>query len=271
MSSKNAPFIKAYATAVANGLTPGQESDLANRIADDLDAVYTALFTGPLPINSAVNLTAIQRSALPDKIAWTDLENNFDTFSQKVTLDYGGWFSYFTAGTKPSRFQNTIDGGTLIGSGISFDGGGYHTDGGDNSGMQFNNGYVTEIVAYVAGALKHMFRIETAGQVTIGQLTTLTSLVIGELGIANNKIIRGTNAAGTDNLPLITIDANNLVQAGSNAASGNGAFSIPKNTNANLPAAGATRNGIIVIDTTNSRLCYYVGGLRYFIPIGTSF
>lgn len=42
-------------------------------------------------------------------------------------------------------------------------------------------------------------------------------------------------------------------------------------TNAALPAAGAARDGLLGLDTTNSRLIYWVGGLRYFIPIGTSF
>lgn len=270
MSSKNAPFIKAYATAIANGLSPGQESDLANRIADDLDAVYTALFTGPLPVNSAVNLTDISRTSLPPKIAWTDLVNLFEK-NQEIDLTYGAWISRATGGTKPSRFQNTLDGGTLVGSGISFDGTGYHTDGGDNSGMQFNNGYAAEIVAYVGGVLKHLFRVESAGQVTIGQLATLTGLVIGELGIGNSLAFRGTNAAGNANLPLVFIDVNNLVQLGSNNATGDGAIAIPKNTAVNLPASGATRNGIIALDTTNNRLCYWVNGNRYFIPIGTIF
>jgi len=37
-----------------------------------------------------------------------------------------------------------------------------------------------------------------------------------------------------------------------------------------LPSAGAGVNGLLIFDTTNNRLCVYVGGNRYYLT-GTSF
>lgn len=280
MSSKNYGVIKSLSSAIGKGLTPGQTYDLVNRVADDLNEVFTAVFTGPLPANDAKNLTNIQRTSLPAKIAWTDLANTF-TESQSIEADNKSWInkgadanflSYFSSSaTKPSRFQAFADGKTLIGSGVSVAAGVFSDDGGNNSGIILNDTYALSVIKYLAGVLTHTLRVDSGGQTTIGALAVLTNLLVNELGLQNSKSIRGTNAAGNDNLNMIVIDGNNLVQLGVNNASGDGAVAIPKNTAANLPAAGGTRNGIITIDTTNNRLCYYSGGNRYFIPIGTIF
>lgn len=286
MSSRNLPAERALANAIANGLTPGQESDLVNKVVDDLDQVFTAVFTGPLPPNDAVNLTNLQRSALPPKIAWTDLANVFDLTQtiSTTTVDSQAWeikgnYSMFralftTAATKPTRLESIGDGKTLLGSGIYFDGTGFHDDGGNNSGIVLNNGMAFEVIQYIAGVIGHFLRVESTGVTTLGILTSQVDLVANELGLKNSKFIRGTNAAATHNHPMIGLDANDLVLVGSNPTgftTGEGNLRIPQAVVADLPTAGATRNNIIIIDKTNSRLCYYVNGLRYFIPIGTAF
>lgn len=286
MSSRNLPAERALANAIANGLTPGQESDLVNKVVDDLDQVFTAVFTGPLPPNNAINLTNLQRSALPPKIAWTDLANVFDLTQtiSTTTVDSQAWeiqgnYSMFralftTAATKPTRLESIGDGKTLLGSGIYFDGTGFHDDGGNNSGIVLNNGMAFEVIQYIAGVIGHFLRVESTGVTTLGILTSQVDLVANELGLKNSKFIRGTNAAATHNHPMIGLDANDLVLVGSNPTgftTGEGNLRIPQAVVADLPTAGATRNNIIIIDKTNSRLCYYVNGLRYFIPIGTAF
>lgn len=142
MSSKNYGVIKSLSSAIGKGLTPGQTYDLVNRVADDLNEVFTAVFTGPLPANDAKNLTNIQRTSLPAKIAWTDLANTF-TESQSIEADNKSWInkgadanflSYFSSSaTKPSRFQAFADGKTLIGSGVSVAAGVFSDDGGNKS------------------------------------------------------------------------------------------------------------------------------------------
>lgn len=65
-----------------------------------------------------------------------------------------------------------------------------------------------------------------------------------------------TNVANTTNL---TANPNGV------------ALKLERPPAASLPAGAAGQNGLLYIDATNNRLVYYSGGLRYFLPIGTSF
>lgn len=97
--------------------------------------------------------------------------------------------------------------------------------------------------------------------------SVVTSAAAGEVVLANAKALRSVNGAGTDTLALIYLDSNSLVQAG---RSGVG-LSIPVVANASLQAAGsAALNGLLVIDSTNDRLCFYSGAGRRYVT-GTPF
>lgn len=282
--------------------------DVLKKTRSDLDKTFEALFDGPLPKVSAKNLdftgadlSMLTVAQLPQAIAYKNLENIFiqnqfitkddplltltgiDAIisligvNSKVSLQ--GDNSIFEAeadgATKKTRLQVISDGKTLLGSGISWDGAAFQTDGGDNSGIILNaDSAAFGVLLYIAGALAKSLRVNSTGQVTLGVLQTLTNLTVNELGLKNQKYIKGTNFAGDNNLPIVRIDAADLVVLGSNPAgftTGEGNISIPDAVSADLPVAGASRNGILILDKGTNRLCYYVNGLRYKLALGTAF
>jgi hypothetical protein len=137
-----------------------------------------------------------------------------------------------------------------------------------NSGAGANQVFLN---AYNAG---NAVLVAGGGKVLLGGAADPgASLLAGELLLANARSLRGLNAAGTTGFPLIGMDGSNIVcVAGASTTASTGAFMrIPRFTNGQLNAGSSTMDGVLVIDTTNSRLVYYTGGLRYWIPIGTSF
>jgi hypothetical protein len=105
-----------------------------------------------------------------------------------------------------------------------------------------------------------------AGAISIGT-TVLTSAAAGDLILQNNKAIRSVNAGGTDTNVLITLQSTDEIQLGSG---GNQNVKVGKAAAASLSTAAGPRDGTIILDTTNNRLIYYVGGLRFWLA-GTSF
>ena len=109
----------------------------------------------------------------------------------------------------------------------------------------------------------------TSGGIFAWGTSVITSAAAGDAVIANAKMLRGVNAAASGTIPLIRVDANDIIQVGDAAGGGNMA-SIGVKTNANLLAAAASANGVVGIDSTNNRFVYYSGGNRYYL-LGTSF
>lgn len=79
MSSKNKPAIQSLVSAITNGLTPGQFLDLAQKISDDLDKVFTQVNTGPIP-------RILTSEELGGNVAYTDV---FDTFEKGIGISGG--------------------------------------------------------------------------------------------------------------------------------------------------------------------------------------
>jgi hypothetical protein len=138
----------------------------------------------------------------------------------------------------------------------------------DGGGDDYINGPAADQIDIVTGGTTRL-RVDT-GIVLIGT-SVKTDAAAGDLVLANAKGLRGVNAAGNDTYRMIAMDANNIIQLGSESALANPeVVAIPKGTNLQIPGASANRSGGVFIDTTNNRLCYYSGGSRYWLA-GTAF
>src|SRR4051812_23378389 len=248
MSSRNSPTIKTLVNGIGGGLSPGQTYDLMKRITDDLDTIYNTLFTGPLPAVSGQNLilTDTPETNFPDKVAFTDKANVFTVDQTVHAVIYG---------------DNIRSTGAVAGL-ITEDRG---TPG--NYGGMYKTGGVTRIWC---GPFGDTILYNDSGGVgfcvPVSSIPATPSIVIG-----NGTSIYGRDTAGTGILSMITVDSSNLVYLGINAAaSGQGHVGIPTVLVADIPVAGASRNGVIVIDKTNNRLCYFSSGNRYYLT-GTAF
>lgn len=119
---------------------------------------------------------------------------------------------------------------------------------------------------FIVGSTRIMV-FGSLGQVLVGTTVT-TGAAAGEVVLANAKALRGVNAAGADTYPLIVLNASNFVQVGTTTHTN--PIKISYDTNANLLAGGANANGVLGVDSTNNRLCYWSGGARYYL-LGTAF
>lgn len=255
--------------------------DALLKMAADLNKTYSALFDGPLPAvdGEFLDLTLMPESSLPATVAFTDVSNIFieDQQVQKTFPSYDTrWFddTQQLPGTIVGRFTHTDDGSILVSGNLSFDGTDWNTDdGNDGAGLEFI-GATIDFIQNILGINYYPFKVDVDQIIRLGNPTFWTDSDPDELVIMNDKEIRATDSTETKTLPIAVLSANDLVVLGSTpvgSTSGEGNISIPRCVNADLPVAGGTRNGIIIIDTTNHRICYYVNGNRYFMTTGTSF
>jgi hypothetical protein len=246
MSSNNQPTILTLVNGISNGLSNGQSYDLMRRIAEDLDVVFTQVNDTGLPVSGeAIDITLTPESNFPDTVAFTDKLNVFTVDQTVHAIIYG----------------NNI---RAMGSGaglLSED----RVTPGNYSGI-YRTGGISRVWSSVFG---DVITFNDFGGIGLGGATLIT--VIGGVTLKNGKSLWGENAATVSLISMIATDGNDLVSLGLSADStGSGHVSIPRDTAANLPAAGANRNGIIVGDKTNNRFCYYINGARFWL-LGTAF
>lgn len=254
-------------------------AEALRKLTNNLEQIFKTLNEGPLPAVSGENLTDIQAENiegtiptenLPDNIAYIDTQNQFSTFQYFYnTLVFIACL--FTGGNQFFRLGTIADGDYFIGVNLFWNGAAWQQDVGvPGAALRFVNGAI-QLLIYNAGLLT-AFAIDVNSVLYFGQPATVTGATAGEPVLANNKHLRGPNAAATATFRLIGIDNNNIVQLGKDAsAGGDGHVAIPLVPNASIPTAGGSKNGIIMIDTDNSRLVYFVNGNRYYLPIGTAF
>src|SRR3954467_7379614 len=153
--------------------------DILKRLNSNVEETYNAIFEGPLPANSAknldfseVDLSAVSKDNLPDTIAYTDLENQF-TQNQKIVKDDGIIEFQTSSGTAKARIHEPTDGGVFVGAGINYNGGAFTSDGvGTPCSFTMNVGILFNMLGYVAGVLQTLLRIESAGYISIGLLSS---------------------------------------------------------------------------------------------------
>lgn len=256
--------------------------ELLLKMADDVNKSYSALFDGILPITSGKNLdlSEVPKESLPNFIAFTDQENIFE-FDQDIIQEYSQWTVTWLdtvdniPGTIKGHFGQIADGEVLFSSNLFFDGLDWILDGGTNGSALLLGGGNISLIHFDGTNLFEPFTVDSADRIIrLGNPAFYTDANEDEIVLSNTKFIRGANFAADATLPMMNLDANDLVELGSNpvgATTGEGNISIPRAVVADLPTAGATRNGILILDKTNNRLCYYVSNNRYYIGIGTSF
>lgn len=123
------------------------------------------------------------------------------------------------------------------------------------------------LVSSLARAIATAFRSITDAVFAWGTTVT-TGAASGDVVLKNTAAIRGVNAGGDTALTMIRVDANNVVQLGQPAS---GVYTaVGAKAAADLPAGGSNNSGVLLVDTANGRLIYYVGANRYYLT-GTSF
>lgn len=265
MSSKNLQNIDSLINAIGNGLTPGQTTDLLRMVSEDLDKVFSQVNTGPLPeIDGLVPL-----GSLPHGIAFLDEENQF-TQNQELTGKTEPTLNIrWLNGTVKTRLMQPLDGDSLYSTNLYYNGS-WNSDSGDGSGLYLSTSEIT-FLQFISGAISIPLAIDSAKTIKIGVIASTTGCGAGDVVIKNSNHLRSVNNAGNNTYSMMRLDSNDLIGLGSDATSaGPGHVAIPQVTSANLPAAGAAKDGIIVIDKTNHRLCFYESGNRYFCA-GTAF
>lgn len=252
--------------------------DALQKMNQDLNKTYDALFDGPLPAVSGekLDLTNLPRTNLPAGIAFTDVANIFSEAQtiERTRPELKLRFSVPAGGSGINgRVAVSTDGVVYISDNLYYDGAAWVCDVGNVGSMVFQSVGFTQFYSKDATGLLFCAQVSPKGTFEHGPVGFRTGAVVGDVIIANGKIFYGNNVAATKILSILQIDVNDLVQLGSNpvgAATGEGNISIPRAVTADLPTAGGTRNGIVILDKTNNRLCYYVSGARYYLT-GTAF
>jgi hypothetical protein len=117
------------------------------------------------------------------------------------------------------------------------------------------------------------------GTLSVTGTTTLTGKLLmgsaiagasaaGEIVLGNQKRLWGVDNSGTVVVPLIYTDSVGYPQVG--ATDFSSPIKIARDTAANFPAFSTNYTGVIAIDTTNNRLCFYSGAGRFYVA-GSSF
>lgn len=276
MSSRNNPSIVALVNAISNGLSAGQFTDLARKIAEDLDKVFTQVNTGPLPEVSGENLTHINPASIDSpgddpqlvtdqgQVALLNVENTFSADIQSIEgttnpqLRVGG-----SANTK-GRIEEVGAGNIIFSSNIVYAGGAYGGDAAAVGSMVQLFGGGINFWHWTGAALVQRGSFDANGVFQIGAPTFLTGATAAEVVMQNAKSIRANNAAANGLIQMIGVDGNDHVVIGaSNVVGGAGHVVIPNRSSANVPAAAGSMAGVIMIDDTNNWFVFYAGAARF--------
>lgn len=282
VDSPNKTVIGSLIATLQQKVEPNKLYDALSKIFADVNKIYDALFGGPLPAvdGSLLNLRNISKDNLPADIAYTDVSNEF-TEAQTIAKIRPTWEVVWKdvlagiMGTVKGRMEMTADGSTIFSNNMYWDGTTWLSDSGNGAGFYIDSNGNIYFKQQITGINYNSMLLDVTRALIMSPGIFTTGSLDGEIIIKNNRNIKSNNFADTALLPLIGLDINNLVSLGSNpvgATTGVGNVSIPRSLTADLPLAGATRNGIILIDKSAAppRLCFYVNGLRYYVA-GTAF
>jgi len=280
VSSINSATISALVNAITGGLTTGQSYDLMRRVSEDLDSVFTTVNSGPLKAVNASALLHINPVNIDSpgdvppnvtsqgQVAFLNVANNF-ILNQRISRNYATFETNYN-NNEIGRMQSHVANGTFFGNNMNFTGGAWASDTG-NPGSAISCFAGGIFFLGFPGAIALRGSIDANGIWNIGAPASLVNAVINDIVLEKQKDIRASNNAATRAVSLIRLDANDLVGLGSDALNtGKGHVAIPWVTAANLPAAAAAVDGVIVQDKTNNRLCFYQNGARYYVA-GTAF
>lgn len=267
MPSLNNLAIKSLTETLQREVKPEKIYDLIQRMNADLNAVYNAVFDGPLPAVDGFALTRLNAASLEGEIpesfniAYKDEINTF-WFGQEIVqfddevpfwkLGFGDLLSDPVVDpTSYFRIGSITDGEFFISQNVFYDGAAFDRD---DSGI---------------GALKLDF--------LDGDLAfTWWDSVLGDFrstwSFSGRELFCG-NFDDDDVISAILVDDDDVVRLGESAQTDTtsvGWPAIPTKINTQLPAAAASSDGVIGIDKTNNRFVFYHSGNRYYVT-GTSF
>jgi len=268
MPSKNNLIIKTLTNTFQSGyLDPAKTYDLVNRMNQDLNEVFNAVFDGPLPAVSGFNLTSLNAANLVGPIpesyhlAYTDRVNSFSRGQEIVQDDEEEPFLKFGFGdlvsdpvVTPSsyfRIGSIGDGDFFISQNSFWDGSVFDRDDATIGAVR---------VDLINGDLAFNWY-----DTVLGDFRDTWSF--------SGKDILCSNFDDDDVLAFALLDEEDVFRLGESAAIDNtpkGWIAIPAKVFTELPAAGPESDGIIGINKTSNRFVFYHSGLRYYVT-GTSF
>jgi hypothetical protein len=276
MPIPNKSIIDSLTETIKQKVDPAKLYDILQKVNQNISKIYDTLFIGPLPSVSGENLdlTALPRTELPVGIAFVDVANIFTENQAVIRTNQPTWRLLTTSSVTAGRMINVTSGQTLFSHGMYYDGTNWVADNGaTGAGLLVNSAGTIQLLQMVAGVLNVPIVIAADKVIRIGTIGTATGAAADEIVIPNLKALKASNVAATGTLPIAIIDGFDLVQIGSKSAGNtnpNGAPAIPTVAAADLPAAGANNNGMILIDKTNHRICWWDSGNRYYAA-GTAF
>lgn len=267
----NKTIVNSLIATLQREVKPEKLYDAIRKISADFDLVYGTLFDGPLPAVDGFALTRLDvdslegivaRANLPEEIAYEDEENLFiqpqaitTNLGDFLTLAYGDLISDPTVPpTSYWHFGARQDAQFYEGQNATWNGSGYDRD------------------DVALGAL------------SVERQAGLWSLTWYDVSIADfrdtflmeGREFKCANFLDTGHIGIAGVDEYNIVRFGNDAAIvaglAYGHIAIPTRITGDLPAAAANSStaGILVIDKTLNRLCFYHGTTRYYLT-GTAF
>lgn len=287
MSSINAATISTLVNAISGGLTAGQTYDLVRKISEDLDDVFSTVNSGPLKAVDGSALLHINPKNIdspgdspqlitdPGPVAFTNWAN---IFLQDQVIKRADGVSLLVvdgnAGTQRGFIGQSNGANAYHSHNMYLFGGVWQVDGAPPASMLFQTAGKNVFYSHNGAVLSPpLFTITPNIGSYFGPVPSVTLMGLYDVALLNESYIRGSNVAGNNNLGMIRVNANDVVELGPDANSGAriGHIVIPQKTTANMPPAAAASDGIIAIDKTTNKLCYWVGGVRYALAIGVAF
>lgn len=275
--SVNKTVIASLIETLQRKVEPAKLYDAMRKMADDIAKTYDAVFFGPLPVNSGKNLdlTEVPLDKYNEDLFtpfYDDQELRGQELSWKIKWEQPG----ITSTGAYARMTMTEDGTVLFSTNLI--GPDFDTDDAptkDGAGLVMDIlGNIT-FVQNILDVITKPFKIGKDSIIRFFEPTelALTDAVAGDIVVPNLTTLRSTDSTDLKTFPILQFDANDLIILGSNptgATTGEGNISIPRALTADMPTAGGTRNGVLIINKTTHELCYYVNGFRYKL-LGVAF
>lgn len=269
--SINKTVISTLIETLQRKVEPAKLYDALRRIADDLAKTYDALFFGPLPAVSGKNLDLTE---VPLDKYNPDLYTPFQE-DQLIEGQNKSWLVQWivpgvTSTGAYARVTQTADGTAIFSLNLNETSTGWKNEDSsrDGAALQLDNQGNITLVQSILDIIYKDFKLGKDHILRLFTPLNIIGAIANDIVIPNLTNLRAVDSTGLKTYQLIQFDANDLLELGSNpigAATGEGNISISRAVTADLPTAGATRNGIIILDKTANRLCYYVNGNRYYL------
>jgi hypothetical protein len=272
--SPNKTTISGLVETLQKKVEPVKLYSALQKMNDDLNKTYDALFFGPLPAvdgNALTNLNSlnitgiIPEDNLPDNLAFQDRENIFDQTnffvseeSAVIQIGFGTIDpeadprAYSDEPTSWFRIGPSADSEFFISQNFDWDGSDFTLDDDLLSGS---------IITFINGDIQIKKWLPA-------DAVDYPDPYLADTWFFNGKEFGVKNYAQDDDVLFATVNDSDVIllaeSAGELTDDFRGHIAIPTKLDTDIPASGEARcNGIICLDKTNNRLIYYIGSARY--------